>query len=71
MVCIQGEDNMYFHANSKELHLIEYNVLLFAFIDTMTENMKGYSAGQIKDATRATDLITASMTMTPHTADYH
>ena len=51
MVCMQGGDNMFFHANSKGLHLIEYNVSLFAFIETMTENMKGYSAGQINGLT--------------------
>ena len=50
---------MYFHYYSNRLHLIECNVTQFAFIETVAENKKGYSARQVKDARRAKDLIAA------------
>ena len=53
------KENMYFHCYSNGLHLIECNIAQFAFIETVAENKKGYSARQIQDAQRAKDLITA------------
>lgn len=35
---------MYFHCYSNGLHLIECNVTQFAFIETLADNMKDYSA---------------------------
>ena len=48
---------MYFHCYSNGLHLIECNVTQFAFVETVTDNMKEYSARQAQDAKRAKDQI--------------
>ena len=57
MVHRQGKHNMYFHCYSNCLHLIECRTQYFSFVETVQENMHGYSKRQVRDAKRARDLM--------------
>ena len=50
---------MHFHCYSNDLHLIECPTHHFSFVETVAENMHGYSKRQVRDSKRARDLMTA------------
>ena len=55
----QGKTTCIFHCYSNGLYLIEYPTHHFSFVETVAENMHGYSKRQVGDTKRARSLMIA------------